>query len=183
MHFKLVIKLLNDPNNTDIKSASVTDLKALCLAILDNLNDKSLALSHQKQTNRLLATKIASLEQKIGIITGDKTNITASQVLLKNYSSSKVDEDLKITKTQAELLSDVKSLHSSEYETQSSDISSEIRKLDYIKIINDDDDEEDLETIIGVDESSESFEEITALPLDIQKFVDEAMKNSEGIED
>lgn len=99
--------------------------------------------------------------------------------MLKNYSSSKVDEDQKIIKTHIEVLQDLKSLHSSEYETQSSDISSEIRKLDYIKIINDEDDDDDLETITGHEDSSESFEEIPALPPDIQKFVDEAMKNSD----
>lgn len=34
------------------KTESVHDLKSLCLALLDNLNDKNLALTHQKRTNK-----------------------------------------------------------------------------------------------------------------------------------
>lgn len=158
-------------------------MKALCLALLDNLNDKSLALTHQKQTNRLIATKVASLEQKLSVLTGESVNLSASQVLLKNYSSSKVDdEDNKIMKIKSsDAPSDVKSYLSSEYETQSSDISSELRRLDYIKIINDEDDEEDLETIIAPeDQPNDEIEELQALPPDIHKLVDDAMKSDQN---
>lgn len=35
-----------------LKAATISELKSLCLALLDNVNDKSLALSHQKRTNK-----------------------------------------------------------------------------------------------------------------------------------
>lgn len=34
------------------KTETLHDLKSLCLALLDNLNDKNLALTHQKRTNK-----------------------------------------------------------------------------------------------------------------------------------
>lgn len=161
----------------------MNDMKAICLALLDNLNDKSLALTHQRQTNRLLATKIASLEHKIAALTGDSSNLSVSQVLLRNYSSSKVDdEDIKMAKSKLldVAAADVKSYLSSEYETQSSDISSELRKLDYIKVIYDEDDDDDIETLTAPDdEPTEAFGELEALPPDIQKLVDEAMKSDQ----
>lgn len=40
-----------------LKAATISDLKSLCLALLDNVNDKSLALSHQKKTNKYDVTK------------------------------------------------------------------------------------------------------------------------------
>lgn len=76
---------------------------------------------------------------------------------------------------------------SSELETQStSDISSDLRQLSYIKIINDDDDvalECGDEAVNGFESNGvESSEQLAALPPDIQKLVDEAMKSSENLE-
>lgn len=187
-------KLLNDDVNSELKAATTSDLKALCLALLDNLNDKSLALIHQKQTNRLLAAKIGTLEQKVKSLSGDSSQsslFTPSQMLLDNYSSAKVDEDLRLSKHLKDALaagngeSSDKSMMSSEFETQStSDLSYELKHLNYIKIINDDD-EEDLnyhqEHFVsnGNANELELGEELAALPPDIQKLVDDAMKNSE----
>lgn len=41
-------------NGADLptKTETIADLKSLCLALLDNLNDKNVALSHQKRTNK-----------------------------------------------------------------------------------------------------------------------------------
>ncbi|XP_052889295.1 coiled-coil domain-containing protein 149 [Anopheles moucheti] len=81
-----------------LKAATISDLKSLCLALLDNVNDKSLALSHQKKTNKLLATKIAELERHIKTLAGcdERTTIASlspSQYLLNGYSSATVDQD------------------------------------------------------------------------------------------
>ncbi|XP_049284626.1 coiled-coil domain-containing protein 149-A [Anopheles funestus] len=81
-----------------LKAATISDLKSLCLALLDNVNDKSLALSHQKKTNKLLATKIAELERHIKTLAGsdDRTtmaSLSPSQYLLNGYSSATVDQD------------------------------------------------------------------------------------------
>ena len=72
-----------------------------------------------------------------------------------------------------------KSQISSEYETQSiSDISTDFRHFNYIKIINEDEVVEDEEEI---NENEIKIEEqLTVLPPDIQKLVDEAMKNSDN---
>lgn len=77
-----------------MKAATISDLKSLCLALLDNVNDKNLALNHQKKTNRLLAAKISDLEQKIKVLSGDDSKtmlMTPSQILLNGYTSSKVN--------------------------------------------------------------------------------------------
>ncbi|XP_035891269.1 coiled-coil domain-containing protein 149-A [Anopheles stephensi] len=81
-----------------LRAATISDLKSLCLALLDNVNDKSLALSHQKKTNKLLATKIAELERHIKTLAGsdDRTtmaSLSPSQYLLNGYSSATVDQD------------------------------------------------------------------------------------------
>lgn len=168
-----------------MKAATIADLRALCLALLDNLNDKSTALGHQKKTNRLLAAKIATLEQKISRLSGNtNTSLSPSQFLLSGYTSSKVDEEFRVIKEEnglnaGESSESNKSQISSEYETQSlSDISTEFRHFNYIKIINEDEVVEDDEEI---DENEIKIEEqLAVLPPDIQKLVDEAMKNSDN---
>lgn len=81
-----------------LKAATISELKSLCLALLDNANDKSLALTHQKKTNKLLAAKIGELEQRIQIATGSTgatlSCLSPSQILLNGYTSSTVDLDL-----------------------------------------------------------------------------------------
>lgn len=175
-----------------MKAATTSDLKSLCLALLDNVNDKSVALAHQKQTNRLLAAKIGTLEQKVRNLSGDSSStslLTPSQLLLDNYASAKVDEDLRLPKAikdvrNGESSESNKSLISSEFETQStSDISSELKQLNYIKIINDDDND-DIESVMlnWNPIESEFDEQLCALPPDIQKLVDEAMKSTDNVD-
>lgn len=197
MHFT-VTKLLGDTANPELKAASISDLKALCLALLDNLNDKTLALSHQKQTNRLFAAKIGTLEQKLRKVSGDSSDtalLTPSQLLLDNYTSARVDEELRVPKMRkdvparnGESSGSSKSMLSSEFETQSiSDMSSELKQLNYIKIIADDDElnEESFIKNFGSNFSSnesDNEEELEPLPPDVQKLVDEAMKSMETSE-
>lgn len=75
---------------------------------------------------------------------------------------------------------------SSEFDTQS-DMSSELRALNYIGIINDDDDD-DRELNCCDHNSMDNWnsnggdEPLSALPPDIQKLVDEAMKSSDNVE-
>ncbi|KAL4231693.1 hypothetical protein ACF0H5_009271 [Mactra antiquata] len=44
---------------------AMSDLQALAGALLDSVNDKNLALSHQRKTNKILGTRVAELEKKI----------------------------------------------------------------------------------------------------------------------
>lgn len=190
--FHSVTKLLTDGASPELKAATTSDLKALCLALLDNLNDKSIGLSHQKQTNRLLAARIGTLEQKIRTLSGDSSEcslLTPSQLLLDNYASARVDEDLRLPKHKREFSTrnlesseSNRSFLSSEFETQStSDVSSNLKQFNYIKIINEDDDDCDDSFLKawGTDEI-EQEETLCALPPEIQKLVDEAMKSSEN---
>ncbi|TDG45001.1 hypothetical protein AWZ03_008562 [Drosophila navojoa] len=88
------------------KTETIHDLKSLCLALLDNLNDKNLALTHQKRTNKILATKMAELEQRWQqLLSGESENTALedvdedeelgyapSQLLLNGYCAAMVDD-------------------------------------------------------------------------------------------
>ncbi|KAH8384105.1 hypothetical protein KR009_012151 [Drosophila setifemur] len=88
------------------KTETLHDLKSLCLALLDNLNDKNLALSHQKKTNKILAGKMTELEQRWQqLLSGTEENEDAaeaeededygyapSQLLLNGYCAAMVDD-------------------------------------------------------------------------------------------
>ncbi|XP_062121476.1 LOW QUALITY PROTEIN: coiled-coil domain-containing protein 149 [Drosophila sulfurigaster albostrigata] len=86
------------------KTETIHDLKSLCLALLDNLNDKNLALTHQKRTNKILATKMAELEQRWQqLLSGESEDPTGeeededygyapSQLLLNGYCAAMVDD-------------------------------------------------------------------------------------------
>lgn len=54
-YYKILVKrLLEDGTSTElpVTPATISDLKSLCLGLLESLNDKSLALAHQKKANR-----------------------------------------------------------------------------------------------------------------------------------
>jgi len=51
-HLLIVKTILESGIDLPQKTESLSDLKSLCLALLDNLNDKNLALTHQKKTNK-----------------------------------------------------------------------------------------------------------------------------------
>jgi hypothetical protein len=130
----------------------------------------------------LLAAKIATLEQKIAKVSGSNAGLSPSQFLLNGYTSSKVDEELRVIKeengaTIGESSESNKSMMSSEVETQSlSDVSTEFRHFNYIKIINDD----EVDEIEPPEEEEEQpKEKLADLPPEIQKMVDEAMKSSQ----
>jgi hypothetical protein len=147
-----------------------------------------------------LAAKIATLEQKMAKLSGEDAKsqslLSPAQFLLNGYTSSRVDEDLRLIKEEVlnkngpfgESSESNKSLMSSEIETQStSDISTEFRHLNYIKILNDDEINDGIEEEIDDCESELKFgeqqtTELADLPPDIQKLVDEAMKNAENDE-
>ncbi|XP_022212596.2 coiled-coil domain-containing protein 149 isoform X2 [Drosophila obscura] len=87
------------------KTETIHDLKSLCLALLDNLNDKNLALTHQKKTNKILAGKMTDLEQRWQqLLAGDSADASPdheddedygyapSQLLLNGYCAAMVDD-------------------------------------------------------------------------------------------
>lgn len=75
-------------------AATLSDLRSLSSALLESLNDKTLALSHQKKANRILAARIAELEQRLESLQGAEVITFPSKVLLDGYVSADVDKDL-----------------------------------------------------------------------------------------
>jgi hypothetical protein len=47
-----VQQFLEDKNECSVTPQTVADIKALAGALLDTVNDKNLALSHQRKTNK-----------------------------------------------------------------------------------------------------------------------------------
>lgn len=61
-------KQVRDYLDTNIKvtrHSSVGELKSICLGLFEALNDKSIALQHQRKTNQILANRIAELEKTL----------------------------------------------------------------------------------------------------------------------
>mgnify|MGYP002715730946 CR=1 FL=1 len=71
-------------------AATISDLKFMCLALLEYSNDKILALSHQKRANRILAAQICELEHRVENLQGSQLVMFPSQVLLEGYLDSDV---------------------------------------------------------------------------------------------
>jgi len=67
MSHKQVQQLLEQGTSVQLPNtaATLSDMKSLCLALLEALSDKVLALAHQKKANRILANRISDLEGTI----------------------------------------------------------------------------------------------------------------------
>ncbi|KAK3771305.1 hypothetical protein RRG08_024381 [Elysia crispata] len=62
---KQVQDIIQSKSPMNVSSQAVTDLQGLCGALLDTINDKNLALSHQRKTNKLLGNRVSELEKKL----------------------------------------------------------------------------------------------------------------------
>uniref|UniRef100_A0A336LPH3 CSON000086 protein n=1 Tax=Culicoides sonorensis TaxID=179676 RepID=A0A336LPH3_CULSO len=188
----------NGDDHVSLKTESVSELKEICLGLLDKLNDKSLELSHQRKANKLLAAKIADLQNRITGPNEDKnhtSNFSPSQILLGGYSSAQVDQDhvennydkfdhdpitlspaasSSFMRNSATTSESTKSMaSSSEYEKQSaiSDVSSEYT-MDTINEINGDGSK-------MVNGNGDDSNELQELPKEIQEMVQKAMSLDE----
>lgn len=81
-------------------SVTVHDLRSICISLLENLNDKTLALVHQKKTNRILASRIYELEQKFESLQGSKMLSFPSKMLLEGYIGSDMDKNFTVNVSQ-----------------------------------------------------------------------------------
>ncbi|XP_015589543.1 coiled-coil domain-containing protein 149 isoform X2 [Cephus cinctus] len=63
-------------------AAAMSDLRCLCAALLEALNDKTLALVHQKKANKILALRICELDNAVQ---------SPTMKLLEGYAGSDVD--------------------------------------------------------------------------------------------
>ncbi|CAH4033806.1 coiled-coil domain-containing protein 149 [Pieris brassicae] len=84
-----VREYLNSNTNTKsgLKKSSLTELKSLCLGLFEALNDKSIALQHQRKTNQVLANRISELEKTMeSWCNGQKcVPIFPSQMLMEEF--------------------------------------------------------------------------------------------------
>lgn len=64
-------------------AAAISDLRCLCSALMEALNDKTLALAHQKKANKILAARICELDSVIE---------SPTSKLLEGYTSANVDQ-------------------------------------------------------------------------------------------
>ncbi|GFS88299.1 coiled-coil domain-containing protein 149 [Nephila pilipes] len=64
---KQVEQLLQSSPFLDLttKSSNAVEFRNLVITLLENLSDKSIALSHQKKTNKILGNRVAELEERI----------------------------------------------------------------------------------------------------------------------
>nr|XP_033327117.1 coiled-coil domain-containing protein 149 [Megalopta genalis] len=84
MTHKQVEQLLHHDSHVPAQksAAAMSDLRCLCVALLEALNDKTLALAHQKKANKILALRICEL---------DSTVESPSTKLLEGYTGANVD--------------------------------------------------------------------------------------------
>ncbi|XP_069112073.1 coiled-coil domain-containing protein 149-like [Argopecten irradians] len=62
---KQVSQVLGDNMGAPPTAQAMADLQALAGALLDTVNDKNMALSHQRKTNKILGNRVSELEKKI----------------------------------------------------------------------------------------------------------------------
>ncbi|XP_068634036.1 coiled-coil domain-containing protein 149 isoform X2 [Battus philenor] len=103
---KQVREYLDLTSKTGLKRNSAGELKSLCLGLFEALNDKSIALQHQRKTNQILANRINELEKTLeSWCNGQKCiPIFPSQMLLDEFltDSSSVKSDEAKEKTSAD---------------------------------------------------------------------------------
>ncbi|XP_026318994.1 coiled-coil domain-containing protein 149 isoform X2 [Hyposmocoma kahamanoa] len=97
---KQVREFLDINSKTGLKRTSAAELKSLCLGLFEALNDKSIALQHQRKTNQILANRITELEKTLeSWCNGQKyIPIFPSRMLLEEFlpdSGSVKSEDAK----------------------------------------------------------------------------------------
>ncbi|KAG6448861.1 hypothetical protein O3G_MSEX005724 [Manduca sexta] len=80
---KQVKEYLENHAKGGTKQNSASEMKALCLGLFEALNDKSIALQHQRKTNQILANRITELEKTLDSWGNDHKHIQIfpSQIL------------------------------------------------------------------------------------------------------
>ncbi|XP_043273514.1 coiled-coil domain-containing protein 149 isoform X2 [Venturia canescens] len=84
MTYKQVEQLLQQATTVPPQksAAAISDLRRLCTALLETLNDKTLALVHQKKANKILASRICELDNAVQ---------SPTMKLLEGYVGADVD--------------------------------------------------------------------------------------------
>ncbi|XP_001946800.1 coiled-coil domain-containing protein 149 [Acyrthosiphon pisum] len=74
-------------------STTLADLRKLCQTLFEALQDKTIALNHQKKTNKILAKRLEDLEKKIKTINQGEAIMSPSLVLLNECSNTSDETD------------------------------------------------------------------------------------------
>ncbi|XP_022834964.1 coiled-coil domain-containing protein 149 [Spodoptera litura] len=158
-----------------LKQGSAAELKSLCLGLFEALNDKSIALQHQRKTNQILANRITELEKTLeSWCNGQKyIPIFPSQMLMDEFLTDSGSVKSNDSKEQ------LKSHDSSENNRNKfSDSDDEMNKDtsdgssgDLRKTYDDDEDEDDVEECQELRRNMSK----TVLPQDLQDLVKEAL--------
>ncbi|XP_049872241.1 coiled-coil domain-containing protein 149 [Pectinophora gossypiella] len=135
---KQVRDFLDINSKTGLKRNSAAEMKSLCLGLFEALNDKSIALQHQRKTNQILANRITELEKTLeSWCNGEKyIPIFPSQMLLEEFlpdgGSVKSEETKDKNINESRENTDVKDKYSDseDDDKENSDGSSDIRSDD-----------------------------------------------------
>ncbi|XP_063535019.1 coiled-coil domain-containing protein 149 [Cydia strobilella] len=94
---KQVREYLEVNSRTGLKRTSAAELKSICLGLFEALNDKSIALQHQRKTNQILANRITELEKTLeNWCDGQKyIPIFPSQMLLDEFCADADNASIK----------------------------------------------------------------------------------------
>ncbi|XP_060863997.1 coiled-coil domain-containing protein 149 isoform X1 [Metopolophium dirhodum] len=74
-------------------STTLADLRKLCQTLFEALQDKTIALNHQKKTNKILAKRLEDLEKKMKTINQGEAIMSPSLVLLNECSNTSDETD------------------------------------------------------------------------------------------
>ncbi|RVE43623.1 hypothetical protein evm_011707 [Chilo suppressalis] len=159
---KQVREFLDVNSKTGFKRSSAPELKSVCLGLFEALNDKSIALQHQRKTNQILANRITELEKTLeSWCNGQKyIPVFPSQILLEEF------------------LPDMGSIKSDETKEKDSRSYKENLKNEFDSeddIINKDDSNGDVERSYDDDGDFQSCVTKTVLPLELEELVKEAL--------
>ncbi|XP_021365844.1 coiled-coil domain-containing protein 149-like [Mizuhopecten yessoensis] len=85
---KQVSQVLGDNMGVPPTAQAMADLQALAGALLDTVNDKNMALSHQRKTNKILGNRVSELEKKIKTLeVAGLWNVTANMPSLERLKA------------------------------------------------------------------------------------------------
>ncbi|KAJ0183258.1 hypothetical protein K1T71_001234 [Dendrolimus kikuchii] len=167
-----------DINLKGTRQRSAAELKSICLGLFEALNDKSIALQHQRKTNQILANRITELEKTLeNWCNGQKyIPIFPSQMLLDEFidnGSVKSDDSKEKKLNESHESDDNKGKYSDSDENKDCD-----------EDINDDDDHVKDCNVSDSDrncderqfgDANQSLSNKTVLPKELEELVKEAL--------
>ncbi|VVC34858.1 Coiled-coil domain-containing protein 149-A [Cinara cedri] len=119
-------------NNT-----TISELRKLCQTLFEALQDKIIALNHQKKTNKILAKRLEDLEERLKAIKQGEAIISPSQILLNenadtsdetDFDTSSID-DLNACIVSNEELQEIENVNLEEYPNEMNSLPKNLQQL------------------------------------------------------